>query len=52
MQGQSNINPPKDPVDREESDMSIDTQPGGRNHAKASEDKSIQITRRLSANEI
>jgi hypothetical protein len=28
MQGQSNNNPPKDPVDRKESDMSIDTQPG------------------------
>ena len=27
MQGQSNINPPKDPVDRKESDMSIGTQP-------------------------
>jgi len=28
MQGQSDINPPKDPVDRKESDMSIGTQPG------------------------
>ena len=28
MQGQSNNNPPKDPMDRKESDMSIGTQPG------------------------
>ena len=28
MQDQSNNNPPKDPVDRKESDMSIGTQPG------------------------
>ena len=34
MQGQSNINPPKDPVDRKESDMSIDTQPGEENMQK------------------
>ena len=27
MQGQSNINPPNDPVDRQESDMSIGSQP-------------------------
>ena len=28
MQNQSNNNPPKDPVDRKESDMSIGTHPG------------------------
>ena len=28
MQNQSDNNPPKDPVDRKESDMSIGTQPG------------------------
>jgi hypothetical protein len=28
MQNKSNNNPPKDPVDRKESDMSIGTQPG------------------------
>ena len=28
MQNKSDNNPPKDPVDRKESDMSIDTQPG------------------------
>src|ERR1044071_8794768 len=28
MKNQSNNNPPKDPVDRKESDLTIDTQPG------------------------
>jgi len=42
MQDQSNHNPPKDPVDRKESDMSIGTQPGeeimqGHQMIKASE---------------
>ena len=51
MQNKSNNNPPKDLVDHKESDMSADTQPGGRNHARASDDKSIRIIRRLSSKE-